>query len=308
MATPAKNQCLEGFTGALSGTTDPQNLTISAPATVGAKFFPIQPTTIVGSPDQFAEFIADGVTYKQETGFYWAPGSKHNVTFPSPQPSGNTGERLVFSKWSDGVTSNPRVFTATAKGGTYEADMTTQELVTVTISPLSAGTVTGAGWIDQSTTTTLTATPVGGVVFDSYSGSVNTTTNPDTITVHKAMNITANFTALPPTVVASVSNVTPLSPTQVEMTLALTDASTGAALNLSVNALTVAGVIGPGPVTVASPVPIAYGSLSPGQTSTGTVLFNWPAPFVGTSAIQLLVQFTANGGVYTGSQVLLVTR
>jgi uncharacterized repeat protein (TIGR02543 family) len=66
-------------------------------------------------------------------------------------------------------------------------------LVSVVASPNNAGSLTGEGPVEKGKSTTLTATTNTGYLFTGWSGDADGTTNPLTITVDAAKNITANF-------------------------------------------------------------------------------------------------------------------
>ena len=66
-------------------------------------------------------------TYTTPITLAWSPGANCSVSFNGTQTSGDV--RSSFSKWSDGPTSNPRTFTATA-GASYTIEWNTEYRLT----------------------------------------------------------------------------------------------------------------------------------------------------------------------------------
>lgn len=115
----------------------------------------------------------------------------------------------VFSGWAGDLsgTSNPATITMdankvvianfTTSGGGGGGGGTTNYTLTVTVSPLGAGTVSlnpAGGTYAAGTTVTLTATANTGYVFSNWSGDLTGTTNPATIIMNSNKSVTAVFT------------------------------------------------------------------------------------------------------------------
>ncbi len=66
-------------------------------------------------------------------------------------------------------------------------------MVTTEATPYKGGTITGGGLYPLGSQTSLTATPADGYIFIDWSGDINGTTNPITVSVDADKNITANF-------------------------------------------------------------------------------------------------------------------
>lgn len=85
-----------------------------------------------------------------------------------------------------------------------EGEVVTYYTLTVVISPSAGGTVplnpadqdaaTPGNQYEEGTTVELTASPASGYEFDSWSGDLTGSTNPDTIVMDEAKSVTANFT------------------------------------------------------------------------------------------------------------------
>jgi hypothetical protein len=69
--------------------------------------------------------------------------------------------------------------------------------LTTVVSPSGEGTVSpGSSWWNSGSLVTITATPVSGYQFSGFTGSVNSGSNPLTVTMNSAMTETANFTPI----------------------------------------------------------------------------------------------------------------
>lgn len=111
----------------------------------------------------------------------------------------------VFQSWQDGNTQNPRQITVTGNA-TYTAYFIgsgTTYVVTATVSPEGAGSVTGTGVFNPGATTTLTANANYGYTFQRWQDNI--TQNPRTVTVNSNMQFTAYFTQITYTIATNVS-------------------------------------------------------------------------------------------------------
>jgi hypothetical protein len=180
-ATPGPNAVFNGFTGALTGTTTPQQLLIDGNKTIGASFtqhFTLSVTT--NGPG--------AVTLNPPTGPY-APGTSVTVTAVPNVDSAFTG----FTGDLSGTTNpQPIVMNAnkaiTASFGTlYDVNVSAVGPGTVTLSPPGGTYVAG-------TVVTVTATPGANAVFSGWSGALTGTTTPQLLTVDADKSVAASFT------------------------------------------------------------------------------------------------------------------
>src|SRR5262249_9517176 len=144
--------------------------------------------------------IVDGEKVSTPASFPWLSTERHTVSGPL-QPGAQTGTRYQFDHWNDIATNdNPRLFTNLTSAATYTLNFTPQYQVSVQVVPSLWVSVRGVGCSAGNATTTLQATPAQGFAFASYSGGVNSTTNPQPITVTGPLQVTTTFKASQPPV------------------------------------------------------------------------------------------------------------
>jgi len=198
-ATPNPGYMFANWSGGLTGTANPQTLTMSAPASVTANFSPAPVFTVTTSPPSLP-VVVDGVAgLVAPQIFYWTPGSSHSIGVTSPQANGST--RYVFLDWTDGGAQTHNV-TAPAANTTYVADFTTQYLLTAGSSNVAQGTVTASpssvdGFYISGAAVQLTASPSAGYLFANWSGDLSGTANPQTLTMNSPHSVTASFSSAP---------------------------------------------------------------------------------------------------------------
>lgn len=135
-------------------------------------------------------------TYLTPKTILWAQGVSCSVQFDANQPA-PAGTRYVFDGWQD---TEPQVGPPAAT--TYTGRFRTQYLLTRTVSPSGAGTITATpasldGFYDTATTVQLQAAAAAGWSFSGFSGSVTGTASTASVTMSAARSITATFTAIP---------------------------------------------------------------------------------------------------------------
>ncbi len=190
-ATPNAGYVFSGWSGDLTGTTNPATLTMNANKSVTANFTAVSPITYtltVSAMNGTAAKTPDQTSYT----------SGQTVTLQATPNAGYT-----FSGWSGDLTgtTNPATLTmnsnklVTANFSAAPAPTT----YTLTVSAVY-GTVTKTP--DQTSytsgqTVTLQATPNTGYTFSGWSGDLTGTMNPVTLTMNSNKSVTANFSAAP---------------------------------------------------------------------------------------------------------------
>ncbi len=238
-------------------------------------------------------FSVDGTTYTSAQTFSWNPGDTHLLSTTATQ-AGGTGTQYVFSAWSNGGALSQGV-TVPATATTYTANFTTQYLLTTSISPANSGTLTPAtGWVNAGTVVTLTATPVTGYQFASYSGGV---TSP--LTLNAPTSVVANFAPVAPLLTAAITNKTGPANARV-WTITLSNQGTGIGLNTQITSLTFTGTGCTTPPALLQPPPYPVGNIGPLGSGAGTVTIDFsgcPA----TTRFTVKMGYTANSGSYISS-------
>ena len=180
----------------------------------------------------------------------------------------------------------------------------TQYTLTTGVSPSGSGTVTAnpsQSSYASGTQVVLTAAPTTGFTFSSWSGGASGTTNPLTVTVSGNLSITANFTALPGTLMvtpATALNASgapggPFTPSSATYTLQ----------NSGNSAITWSASNAQAWVTLS----LNGGSLAPGATATVTVSLNATAATLAVGSYSDTVNITnaTNGSGNTTRAVSL---
>jgi len=189
-AAPASGYQFSGWSGDISGSTNPATITMDANKNVTATFTALPPqytltVNTVGSGN---------VTLNPPGGVYNAGTS---VTLTAAPASG-----YQFSGWSGNLTgsANPATITMDANKN-VTATFTAQ--YTLTVNTVGSGSVTlnpPGGVYNAGTSVTLTAIPQGGTSgyqFSGWSGDLTGSTNPATIAMGANKNVAATFVALP---------------------------------------------------------------------------------------------------------------
>ncbi len=199
-ATANSGYAFANWSGDLSGTTNPQNATLSAPRSVTANFNAVVMTSItIGTNPEGRSFTVDGTAYTNTQTFSWEEGSVHTIATSTPQ-AGLTGTRYRFANWSDGGSLSHSV-TTPGSARTYTANFTTQYQLTVLATPLVGGSVAATpasadGFYDSGTSVQLTASSNSGFAFSDWSGDLSGTANPQSLILSAPRSVTANFSAL----------------------------------------------------------------------------------------------------------------
>ena len=242
---------------------------------------------------------APGASYTTPQILTWTPGSSCTVAFASPQ-AGTAGTQYVFSQWEDNSTNASRSITAPSSTATYTATFATQYLLTTSVSPAGAGTVTAGGYYAPTTVVSLTATPAAGYVFSGWTASPVTVANPSsastTVTMGAAAeNVTANFVPVlpalgivPPSL--AFGNVNLGSSESLKLTVTNTTASSFKITNITFN-------YGPGAGKDFGYTTQCGGTIKPGKTCTITVTMK--AQDVGAANASLIIVYNLPGSPAT---------
>jgi len=183
-ATPANGYSFGQFSGALTGSTNPQTLTLNTNSTVTATF--VQGTSCTLS----TSVTGSGSITVSPAGTVFSCGTVLSITAVPATYFSFTG----FSGALTGTT-NPQNLTLNANSTVAAAFTQTSYPVNVTIvGPGTVGLNPSGGSYASGTQVTVTATPNSGAFFSSFSGALTGATNPQTLTVGTSNNnLTATF-------------------------------------------------------------------------------------------------------------------
>ena len=185
-----------GWTGDLSGSTNPASLTMNGPKSVMGNFSPLPPP-----PVQYSLIVnvsgSGSVTKNPDKASY---NQGDQVTL-----SATPGGGYSFGSWGGDASGSTNPVTLTMNGNKTVTATFTQAPApptqySLTVNVVGSGSVTknpdkpsyNAG--DQ---VTLTATPGSGYSFSNWSGDAIGTTNPVTLTMNGNKTVTATFTQAP---------------------------------------------------------------------------------------------------------------
>ena len=167
-------------------------------------------TTISTNPEGL-EVEVDGMMITTPQSFNWSSGTHHAISVPSSQ--GNSTERFLFGKWSDGG-AQAHDITASSKTRVFTAHLIQQFKVESGAIPPEGGAVTfnppsSDGFYRTRTLVEAVAAPAGGFSFAFWSGMTlggihGYSGNPARLpVVLDGLNYTARFTQLPLTTIAT---------------------------------------------------------------------------------------------------------
>jgi uncharacterized repeat protein (TIGR02543 family) len=181
-AVPALGWHFEGWSGDLSGSTNPTTLVITGNMYVTATFIENVYTLTVN-------VVGNGIVELNNTGPYYHYGDVVLLTaIPDPGWS--------FLRWSGNLVgpANPATLEITANMSVTATF--TQNIYILTINVVGNGVVNlnNTGPYDYGDVVLLTAVPAAGWTFQCWSGDLSGSTNPTTIIMDNNKTVTATFT------------------------------------------------------------------------------------------------------------------
>jgi hypothetical protein len=180
-ATPGANAVFDGFSGALSGTTSPQQLSVDADKTISASFTQHYTLSLTSTGP-------GSVTLDPPGGFY-AAGTSLTITAVPDADSAFTG-------WGGGLTgaANPQVVVLSAD---LTASAGFAALYDVAVGTTGPGTLIldpPGGAYPAGTLLSVAAAPDPFAVFDGFGGDLTGDASPQPLSVDSDKTITASFT------------------------------------------------------------------------------------------------------------------
>ena len=204
-AVPESGHQFNSWNGDLSGTTNPQSITIDSDKTVSATFTQV-------STEQFnlnITAIGGGEVELDPPGGVYPAGT--TVTLTAVPGSGNQ-----FGGWGGDLsgTINPSSVTVNSDKNIIAAFTSLPAgIFSLTIEKIGSGNVTlnpPGGIYSEGAVVTLTAVPGAGFQFNTWSGDLNGATTSQTLTMDAHKTVTAEFSEIAPTQFALTINVTGL--------------------------------------------------------------------------------------------------
>ena len=203
-ATPDAGYQFDGWSGDVSGTTNPLNITMDADKTVTATFSLIQRTLTINATNGTVTTNPNPTNGTYDNGTVVAltatPAAGYQFDSFTVSSSG--------SAFGQTTTSNPLNITMDADK-TVTANFSLIKR-TLTVNATNGSVTTNPnptnGTYNDGTVVALTATPDAGYQFDGWSGDASGTTNPLNITMDADKTITANFSKIQHTLTINATN------------------------------------------------------------------------------------------------------
>jgi len=172
-----------------------------------AQIFVFSPEVII-DPNGGRIFV-DNEALTTKTIFNWPVGSIH-VLDPDSGYQPNTETKLIFSRWNDGNTDDPRTIYISGDAS-YKAIWQIQYKVKIEVSPKAGGTTNPPSdtyWYDANSWITVTATPAFGYSFSHWIINGQTSyQNPVDIYIDEPYTLTAVFTENPSLTVQTTPSI-----------------------------------------------------------------------------------------------------
>jgi hypothetical protein len=300
-ATANSGFTFSNFSGALTGSATPQNLTVSAPATVTANFATATIQATVGTNISGPTVSVDGGTpFTGSQIFTWAIGSNHTITTTSPQ-AGSAGTQYVWLNWSDSGAISHSV-TAPGTAATYTANFKTQYWLTTAVAPsVSEGSISPAsGYVDAGSMVPVSATANTGYSFTGFSGNLTGASTPQTLTVTAPATVTANFAPGATSLGGAIGLKSGPQNARV-WPFTIGNNGPGAAVGAEITGLTLTQTSGAACTPVVStPMPAVAGTISPAGTATVDVTIDFTG-CPSNAFFKVTASLSANGGAAVGT-------
>jgi len=182
-AVPNAGAAFTGWSGALTGTTNPRTLVMDSNKSVTASFVSLATLSVTTSGPGSVTLSPPGGSY--------LPGTVVTLTAVP-------GTNAVFSGWGGALsgTTNPRTLTVNAN---TSVSATFTQLYNLSTAAVGPGTVTRSpptGPYPSGSTVTVTATPNADSAFIGWSGALSGTTNPAGVLMNADKSVTGTFATL----------------------------------------------------------------------------------------------------------------
>ena len=190
----ASDYDFENWSGDLSGSVNPQSITMSGPKSVTANFSYHGLTRITTNPEGLA-IIVDGSPYNAPQDFAWSYGSSHTIGVDSPQIP-DTSTQYIFHSWSDNGEQSHEITVGDTT--TYIARFGTWYYLYTSAEPEEGGTMTPAppgAWFEKDSRVRLQAYPDtdNQYSFAGWQGDLISMQNPDSVSLTGPMSVSAHF-------------------------------------------------------------------------------------------------------------------
>ena len=267
----------------------------------------VSPKTTINTNVGPLAFKAGSTTMNAPATVTWLYGSAQSIGFEKAITIPGVA-RYTFQRWSDGVLANPRAIVINTPA-TYTAIFAREYYLSaaavpavggeLTITPAAPGLLYAPGTVVQ-----VSAKPKPNWDFIGYSGSLVGLTPTGSVVMSESRSLTAAFrnTATAPVLYASTGGARTDGPGAGQRTVPIQIQNNGAQAGaVQISAITdIAVLAGTGPVTLASQLPLTFGTILTGGPKTANIVLNWPAT---AQRIRLTIHMRANDGAYVTSTI-----
>ena len=189
-----------GWSGGLTGETNPVTVTMDGDKVITASYGSTVKVVFGTNPKGLPLYV-DGSAHKTPYAAAWAPDSSHPIGADSPITSDRT--RYVYLNWQHGGDQWQSLI-APRQPATYLASFKRQVLVTTSVDPVGAGTVSltptsADGWYDDTVKVRFTANAAPGFAFGywEFIKLGTSTSNPTDVSLSKgSIAVIAHMSAI----------------------------------------------------------------------------------------------------------------
>ena len=236
------------------------------------------------------------------------------VQWNSPNVTG-TGVRTTFENWTDSSGQNPRSLTLSPNviqtASVFTGNFGTEYYLTTQSAPVSAGTVTNAGWYLSGSSVSVSALPNSGFVFTGFSGALTGPSSPQLLVMNGPRTVTGSFTNTPAAVLTGLISAKSGPVTSRSWTISLMNAGPGVAFNAQMFVLSFTQTFGTAcsalPIRLMpATLPLSLGTINPGSGMQAPVTIDFsgcPA----NARFTVNLGYMSNGGA-SGGLIQLVNQ
>ncbi|MFO7891230.1 MAG: FG-GAP-like repeat-containing protein, partial [bacterium] len=178
------------WSGDISGDENPKNIMVNSPREICAHFI-LRGTTTVTTDPEGIPITVDDTTYVSPHQFNWISGTTHIISVPQSY-SPLEGVKFTYHHWNNEGKRVQQIEAGVRQ--LYNAIFLIKYYLSTSVDPQGAGEVTPqSNWFDMDSIITVQVNPAAGFDFQTWSGDLNSSYNPDQIVMSSPKQITAEM-------------------------------------------------------------------------------------------------------------------